>query len=167
MGALCVFLLVACVYDYKDNRIPNYLIVLMGIGGAVRLLLRDGWSGMLGYLWIAGLVMAILYPVFKIGGLGAGDVKLLGITAGYLPFKKILVFLFFSLLFAAILSLLKMWKRNYFTERLKYLIAYLTDVIKSGSWQLYLANEADKTAVGICLSGPILVSILLYMGGGY
>ncbi len=167
LGALCVFLAVACVYDYRDRRIPNYLVIVTGVVGAVRLLATNGWSGLLTYLGISALVMAVSYPIFKIGGLGAGDVKLLGVVAGYLPFKKILVFLFFSLLFAAILSLFQMWKRNHFTERVKYFAEYLADVMRSGSWKLYFENEADKAAVGICLSGPILASVLLYMGGGY
>ena len=167
MEALCLFLAVACVYDYKDRRIPNYLVIVTGITGAMRLLYLDGWGGLLTYLGISALVMAVSYPIFKIGGLGAGDVKLLGVTAGYLPFKKILIFLFVSLLFAAFFSLFKMWKCSCFTERFRYFAEYLADVVKSGSWKLYLENEMDKAAIGVCLSGPILASVLLYMGGGY
>ena len=167
MGALCLFLAAACGYDYKNNRIPNCLVVVIGVFGAGRQLFREGVPGMLTYLGVAVLVMALMYPFYKIGGLGAGDVKLLGVTAGYLPFKKILVFLFVSLLFAALISVVKMWKKHNFGERLRYLLGYMADVMRSGSWKLYLENESDKQAVGICLSGPVLLSILLYLGGAY
>ena len=115
----------------------------------------------------AVMVICLLYFFFRLGTLGAGDVKLFGVTAGFLPFKKILVFLFFSLLIAAIISLIKLWKKNYFWERMQYLAGYLTDVWKSGRWRLYLENKEDNSDVEICLSGPILFSLLLYLGGVY
>ena len=49
-------------------------------------------------------VIALLYPLFKISAVGAGDVKLLGAAAGYFPFEKIFLFAFVSLLIAAIIS---------------------------------------------------------------
>ena len=167
MAVLCVLLAAACCFDYRYKKIPNFLIIVMLVLGAGRRFLQGGaWE----VAFCAGavvLVMCLLYPLFKVGAVGAGDVKLLGVTAGYLPFKKILVFLFLSLLIAAVVSLVKMMRKNYFLERMGYLLNYIRDVVKSGRFKLYLQNEQDRGAVGICLSGPILVSMLLYMGGIY
>ena len=138
LAALCVFLAAACRYDYGERRIPNNLIIWTAAAGAVWRLWNERAPGLLWYLGQAVLVMAILYPLFKIGGLGAGDVKLLGVTAGYLPAEKILVFLFCSLLVAAMISVVKMWKRG-----------------------------AGGAQGGICLFGPVLVSVLLLLGGVY
>lgn len=165
MAVLCVILAAVCCYDYRDKRIPNYLVLFAAFWGV-------GWRAWGGtvfdlccFLAQAAAVMVLLYPFFKIGGLGAGDVKLLGVTAGYLPFEKILGFLFCSLLIAAVISLMKMWKGNIFRERISYFSAYLQDVMRSGSWKLYQASEGDSG--GIRLSGPILASMLLYLGGVY
>jgi prepilin peptidase CpaA len=136
--ALCVFLVAACGYDYKERRIPNYLILWMAITGVGWRLWNERAPGLPGYLGQAMFVMAILYPFFKIRGLGAGDVKLLGVTAGYLPAEKILVFLFCSLLVAAMISLAKIWKR-----------------------------DGKRRGGAVCLSGPVLVSVLLFLGGVY
>lgn len=166
LAALCVLLTAACSYDYRDRRIPNYLILLTAISGM-------GWrswngvSGILFYLGQALLVMLLLYPFFKIGGLGAGDVKLLGATAGYLPFEKVLAFLFYSLLVAAVISVIKMWRKHIFGDRMRYLAAYLTCVIAQKSWQPYRGENGDRHSCGICLSGPVLISMLLYLGGVY
>lgn len=167
LGALCLFLTIACGFDYYCNKIPNALILLIAVVGALQQWGMAGVMGVLSYFGLLLLVSATLYPLFKIGSIGAGDVKLLGVTAGYLPFKKILVFLFVSLLIAAMISLVKMWQRSNLFERLRYFWAYLTDVVQSGNWRLYLENEADKQAVGICLSGPVLLAVLLYWGGIY
>ncbi len=165
MAVVVLLLIAACGYDYTKNRIPNFLAVLLAVWGAVWRL-PDGGGG-LAYIGQAGLTMLILYPFFKIGAIGAGDVKLLGVTAGCLPFEKIMIFLFVSLLIAAVISLVKMWKRKFFIERMRYLIGYVADVLKSGSWALYLKNEEDKDQVSICLAGPVLFSVLLYLGGVY
>ena len=63
------------------------------------------------------LMIFLLYPFFKLGALGAGDVKLLGICAGFLQYDKILQFLFFSLLAAAIFSLIKLIRERSAGER--------------------------------------------------
>lgn len=109
----------------------------------------------------------LLYPFFKLGALGAGDVKLLGICAGFLQYDKILHFLFFSLLAAAIFSLVKLIREQSAGERLAYLGAYLVDVARSGQWSLYIENEREARRAGVALAGPILISVFLHMGGVY
>lgn len=165
MVALCVILAAACGYDYRDKRIPNYLVLLAAFLGVGWQSWDAGFSGALSYLGQAMLVMALLYPFFKIGGLGAGDVKLLGVTAGYLPFGKVLVFLFCSLLIAAMISVVKMWKDHIFRERMRYLSAYLEQVVRTGRWKFYQAE--CKFSMGIRMSGPVFISVLLYLGGVY
>jgi Flp pilus assembly protein protease CpaA len=113
------------------------------------------------------LMIFLLYPFFKLGALGAGDVKLLGICAGFLRYDKILQFLFFSLLAAAIFALIKLIRERSVGERLAYLGSYLLDVARSGRWSLYMENEREARRAGVALAGPILVSVFLYMGGVY
>lgn len=167
MAVLCVLLAAACCFDYKCRRIPNWLVALTAVTGVLWRFSRGGAWEAGSYAGTAALVMFLFYFLFKVGAVGAGDVKLLGVAAGYLPFGKILAFLFFSLLIAAMVSLAKMAARGYFLERMDYLLGYLRDVAKSGRWKLYLDAEQDRRAVGICLSGPVLASVLLYMGGIY
>ena len=55
---------------------------------------KEGIGGLCAYVGAVLLMGAFLYPFFRIGALGAGDVKLFGVTAGYLPFEKIFYFSF-------------------------------------------------------------------------
>ena len=167
MAALCVMLTAACWMDYRKKRIPNLLVIVMFLYGIVWRFFREGIGGMAAFAAQTVTVICLFYFLFRLGAMGAGDVKLFGATAGFLPFKKILVFLFISLLIAAIISLIKLWKKKYFWERLRYFAGYLASVWKSGKWRLYLESGEDKSDVGICLSGPILFSLLLYLGGVY
>lgn len=167
LKALCVLLIFACGYDYLQNRIPNRLLLLMLAAGVGWNGIQNGFPAVLMGAAKTAAVMLALYPLFKIGCIGAGDVKLLGICAGFLPAAKIWIFLFVSLLVSAIFSLIKMIKECCTKERLYYLLGYLRAVIQGGKWRLYLENEKERRKAGICLSGPVLFSVLMYVGGLY
>ena len=140
MGALCIFLLIACYYDYRYRKIPNILLLLLVVAGVTGSFLNRGISGLLSFMTAAVLLVVLLYPFFQMGALGAGDVKLFGVCSGFLSHDKILYFLFFSLLIAAMLSLIKL-----FTKR----------------------NIEEYRKTEIPLAGPILASVLLHIGGVY
>jgi prepilin peptidase CpaA len=74
----------AAVYDLKYRRIPNALTlgaaaVAIAIHGVV-----NGWSGVLLAASGLGLGVGLYFPLFALGGMGAGDVKLLGAIGAWL-----------------------------------------------------------------------------------
>ncbi len=164
---LCIFLCIACYYDYKFCRIPNWLILMVfGLGTCMSLV--TGSAGeVLGYLTAGFLLVILLYPLFRIGTLGGGDVKLYGVCCGFFPKDKILSFLFFSLLVAALFSLIRFIRKADLKERLSYLFSYVKGVADSGEWTFYWTDLQEKQRAGICLAGPILISVLLFWGGLY
>ena len=166
MVVLCIFVGVACGFDYKINKIPNCLIGLMILWGLIYCGHVGGLSSIMLYFGKTVLVSILFYPFFSIGAIGAGDIKLLGVTAGYLPFEKILMFLFISMLVAAVISMVKMCKGKQFSKRMKCIVEYLTNVFKEGRWRLYPQQENEQRSK-ICLSGPVLCGLLFYLGGIY
>lgn len=167
MAAFCFLLAIACLYDYSKGKIPNGLMIIMFALGWGCAAFGDGVRGLLWYpLECAGMIL-LLYPFFKIGVLGAGDVKLYGICAGFLPGDKFLFFLFLSLLIAAIISIIKMIKECNAVERISYLCEYVLEVVRSGNLRMYFEDEKERKASGICLAGPIFCSMLLHLGGVY
>ena len=113
------------------------------------------------------LTTILLYFVFWIGAIGAGDVKMLGVCAGFFPWNKVLYFLFFALMIAAVIALFKMYLERNMKDRLYYLGEYLWDVFRCGRWKLYFAGEREGAGAGICMAGPVFCSALMYMGGMY
>lgn len=167
MTVLCFFLVIACLWDYGKGKIPNWLVGIMFAAGLGYGAVCGGVRGAVLFPVGCAGVMLLLYPLFKIGALGAGDVKLYGICAGYLPHDKFLFFLFLSLLIAALLSLIKMIKECNAVERFSYLCEYLISVVWNRKFHFYFEDKKEQKSAGICLAGPILCSILLYMGGVY
>lgn len=76
LATLCL----ACATDIKSRRIPNWLILIGLSLGWLTLTAEQGISGWLD--GVLGLVLgiALLFIPFALGGLGAGDVKLLGLV---------------------------------------------------------------------------------------
>lgn len=167
MVMLCVFLCAACYFDYRHSRIPNWLTALSLSAGGMLAFWGGGILTLSEFLFRSVLAAAFFYPLFRIGTLGAGDVKLFGVCAGYLPDGKVLCFLFFALLFAAIHSLIRFVREPDPKERFCYLFSYIRQVAESGRWTLYFADKQEQKKAGVCLAGPILLSVLLYLGGMY
>ena len=167
MVLLALFSVAACVYDYRQRRIPNRLVGIMWIVGLVVNMVRGGPGDTIRGLTVSAVVLMFFYLFFKIGVLGAGDVKLLAVSAEYLDPHKIPVFLFATFLVAAVFSLIKMIYLRNVLERLEYLGQYLTSVVLTGQWQLYVRNRKEETKSSICLAGPLLCSALLCLGGIY
>ena len=76
--------LVACVTDLRSRRIPNVLTFGAAAAGLVYGGVTGGWSGLGGAAlgWLIGAA-AFIVP-FALGGLGGGDVKLLGALGAWL-----------------------------------------------------------------------------------
>ena len=75
---------VACGWDLRTRRIPQALTLGGALAGLAFHLLSGGWSAGLGSAmgWAVGI--AIFFVPFALGGLGAGDVKLLGAIGAWL-----------------------------------------------------------------------------------
>ncbi len=162
-----LFLVIACYCDYRKRKIPNLLVIFMLIIGGCQQMAEMGGAGGFWFVMRCVGIILLLYPLFRIGAIGAGDVKLYGICAGYHPGEKFLYFFFVSLLIAAIISLLKMLRESNVRERIGYFLDYVFSVIQTGKFQLYIQNETEWRKASICLAGPILFSVLLGVGGVY
>lgn len=72
-----IVLVVAAVIDGWKLKVPNWLTFPMIVSGWVYSLASGGWTG-LGYSVLATFFgLALLYGIYMVGGMGAGDVKLL------------------------------------------------------------------------------------------
>src|SRR5687767_4483683 len=72
-----VTLVVAAVIDGWKLKVPNLITFPMIISGWIYSGVFFGWEG-LGYSLLGTVVgLALLMPAYAIGGMGAGDVKLL------------------------------------------------------------------------------------------
>jgi prepilin peptidase CpaA len=75
---------VAVIFDLRSRRIPNLLTFGAAATAIVLHAIDSGLGGALtaGAGWLVGA--AIFFPVFALGGMGAGDIKLLAAIGAFL-----------------------------------------------------------------------------------
>jgi prepilin peptidase CpaA len=70
-------LVVAAVIDGWKLKVPNWITFPFVISGWVYWTIACGWDGLGWSLWGTAVGLMLLMPAYTIGGMGAGDVKLL------------------------------------------------------------------------------------------
>lgn len=129
LGAI---LLISIVTDVRTKKIPNLLTfpaMLMGliIHGA-----RGGWPGLAQGLWGLFLGTALLYIPFALGGMGAGDVKLLGAVGALQGADFVLrAFLASALAGGALAVAALLWRRQLWAS-----ICWCGPALKALFWRL-------------------------------
>lgn len=120
---LAILLSTAVWHDVRTRRIPNRLVFLGTlIGVALNTLLPAGAGffaeplGALGFLASlggAGIGLAALLPMYALGAMGAGDVKLMAMVGAFLGPEQILGAALLSLLAGGVLALaVALWTRT-------------------------------------------------------
>lgn len=155
--------------DFKYDRIYNGWITLGILLGLSLRIWKCGWRDMGSAVAAMLLAFCILYPIYKIGALGAGDVKLFIMVGSFLSVNRLLYVIVVSFIIGAVFSLGKMISEANFMERMKYLSSYLADVLRSGQWKLYGENLKDDfkkyKSNKIHFALPICFSVMLGLGG--
>lgn len=143
------------------------MLILGLLSGLCYQLLTEGVYGIL--LWLVPMFVTflIIYPFFKIGGLGAGDVKFLLVCTGFLPLHKVLVFLLVVFLIGGTLAFGILCVRRTLIIRIKNLYHYFRHFFYFGEWEMYGELKTTNKKERIHMAGPICISVLLYMGGVY
>lgn len=96
---LGILLLTGAVSDSRFHRIPNWLTLSAAV---LAILYHTGMKGLEGFIFSiegVGVGIAVLIIPYLIGGVGAGDAKLMGAVGGLLgPEGAFMAFLFTSII---------------------------------------------------------------------
>lgn len=134
---LIIILTVAMICDFATDKIPNEVIYI-GISGWLLMVVNNR---NISVLYLSGvqvlIAFAVTYPLFKIGALGAGDIKLFMTCACYLCGKPILPCIFISFVIGAVLGIIKLWEEDIWAERFYYFTEYIGEVVRQKKWMLY------------------------------
>ena len=160
-----IFLLWVTVLDISSDRIPNLLlagIFLLRI--VLTVCLYDAGSSVSGYLlesiFYSIIPVLVLYPFFKIGTIGAGDIKLMAICS--IGIKTPIVFLLLIFLFGSFLSLYKMIRNKNLIMRFSYFKNYLFECVRTGTVSPYFPdlNEQKNKKIIVHMSVAVLFSVI-------
>lgn len=159
-----VTLIVAAWIDGKELRVPNWITFPMVASGFVYNLAANGWGG----LWIAFAGMCVglltLLPLYAVGGMGAGDVKLMAGMGAWLGWQVTLWAFVYTVVVGAVMAVVmvlskKAWNKHY-AQFLMIFSEWMT--IKDPKKLAEIAAERKPTMFLLPYGIPICIGSIAY-----
>jgi prepilin peptidase CpaA len=160
---LGIALLIATVSDIRFHRIPNWLTYPTM---AVATVYHAGMRGFEGFLFsMEGIIVgiAVLIVPFLMGGMGAGDAKLMGAVGGWLGPKDVFVAFLFSAIVGGIYALGLLILRGDIKETAKRYIATLKTFILTREFICISSRTGEKMpklCYGLVIAAGTLISVV-------
>ena len=168
---LCLTVLaIALAIDVVSGRIPRSLSIAGLVLSQIYTLCRTGSVTDAMYALLCGImVVVILYPLFAIGGLGAGDIKLMMMLPGFMGIRASICAIMCSFVFCAAIGTVLLIIRGNMRSRLTAVKNYITAVRSSGRISRYEAfvspGETVSLSNRIHFTVPLLTGVIFTYGG--
>ena len=111
--AAAVLALLAAFSDIRQRRVPNTLTFGAALVGFAMHVVLTGWSGLAFALAGCAVGLLLFLPVFALGGMGAGDVKLLAAFGAWLGPLGVLWTAFYGVVAGGVMALAVSLARGY------------------------------------------------------
>lgn len=160
-----VALIVAAVIDGWKLKVPNWLTLPMIVGGWVYCGATMGLEGLGWSIAATAVGLALLLPAYAIGGMGAGDVKLLAGVGAWLAAPLTLVYAFcVSALIGGAIAVLMVLYRKAWDKHLSqfWLIANEIWTIRDPNQLSTIAAGRKSSMLLLPYGIPIAIGSILY-----
>ena len=143
--------LIAVCMDLKSMKISNRLILLGIILSLVRRFFCEETGGVLTGLFLIFIPVILLYLLFLVGALGAGDIKLFSLIGGFVNLKELLWCIVFAFIFGGLLSIGKMLYSGTFFPSIQNVIKYFCGLFR-GNRGPYQPQSMEKGRIHFSLA---------------
>ena len=157
--AVSVILIVAAVIDGFQLKVPNWLTYPFIISGWVISFCLFGWAG-LGWSMLGTLVgLALLMPAYAIGGMGAGDVKLMAGIGAWMHVEVTFYSFCLSAVIGALLAVAMVLYRKAWSKHKHQFFAIITEIMTVKDPNELSAIAADRKSTMLLLPYGIPIAI--------
>lgn len=157
-----MILVVIIFFDLSSHRIPNILVAfIMLLGFICR-----------GFGWVIPSFSAFLlfFPLFYLRMFGAGDVKLIAASMGFLGFHRGIPCIMIAFFVAAVISLVKLILNKSLFLRISYFLFYFRELFRIKKALPYYDPVRDGYENTLPFSLPLGIAYfllnLIYLTGG-
>lgn len=161
---LSVLLVFASITDFRHQKIPNYLTLPTVLTAMIYHFLSGGAQGLL--FSLLGLLtgFAVLILPYAMGGMGAGDVKLMAAVGSFLGAQGALISFLLTALFGGVYALLAiLYFRNIFKGVFKeFFNTVLAFALTRKHTPVTLIKDKNKPR--LCYGIAIALGTVTYMG---
>ncbi len=154
---------VLAVFDVKSGRIPNRLVLLFGAAGLFGAFILGGGERLLSSLLGAAGMFFLLFILYALRLMGAGDVKMMMMLGIFCGWPGVLTVFAASILAGSIYAVSRFLVRNDIKERFRGLAAYLGNVRSGGRPEAYFktAEKGARVSFAVFAAAGTLVLALL------
>ncbi len=159
---LALGLMVTAVYtDLSTQRVPNELIVLGIItGGYLQFSQYGPWGGLV-LLEDIFIPFLLMYVIYRVGGIGAGDVKLMMALSAIIGFRAILSIMIYSTIVAGLYALIDLIRSKQLIYRVGLFARHLGRCVTGR--RIYLYNPIDKEVTEIHFTVCMLCAYVFWI----
>lgn len=158
-------LIAAVIMDLRTRKIKNWLILVGLTSGFLLRLVIEGKAGVISFLAGSLFPVILLFVLFLFRIIGAGDVKLMAVTGGFLGIHSILRCIIITFILSAGFALIKILKYHNLRNRMQYLANYLSKLMKTKKLEPYYQESMEDKHI-LYMSVFIFLSVILYLAGG-
>lgn len=146
MYCLLILTILAVYHDIKSYKIKNYIIITGYISGLAINIRRVGLLNIYAYLLALVLPLLILFPLFLIKALGAGDIKFFSVVGSYLGVYAVLKIIVISFFIGGVISIIYLIRTKSFLGRINHLTSY---IFKVKELNKYMVNTREISVKNI------------------
>ena len=161
---VAVVLVVAAVIDGWKLKVSNWITFPLVISGWVYSTACFGWPGLVWSLVGTAVGLALLMPAYAIGGMGAGDVKLLaGVGAWVWGTVTFYAFCLSAIVGGAIALVMILYSRQWWKHKSQF-ASILTEilVVRNPDQLATLAAERKSSMMLLPYGIPIAIGSITY-----
>ena len=152
---------VACVVDVRTARIPNVLTATSLAAAVVAHAVVPGGHGLGAVLGGAVTGLAAFFPIFALGGLGGGDVKLMGALGAWLGWEPVVWTALYTAIAGGVLALVWSLAHGYLRRAASNLRALGTFWLVAGVRPMPDLTLDEGRGPRLPYAVPILAGVLL------
>jgi prepilin peptidase CpaA len=162
---LTVALIIASINDIQFQKIPNWLTYpAMSVGIAYHTWMK-GLEGFIFSVEGLGVGLAVLIIPYLMGGMGAGDIKLMGVVGGFLGPKEVFMAFIFTGIIGGIYALVILTLSGNLKLTVKRYWAMLKLLILTRNI-MYIPPSAKEMKPRLCYGLAITIGTLLSLFRG-
>lgn len=157
-------LVTAAVIDGLQLRVPNWLTFPMILSGWAYSLADGAWPGLQSSLWGTAAGLAMLLPLYAIGGMGAGDVKLLAGVGAWVHAAHTFHAFVLSVVVGGIISIGMVLYRRSWKKHAEQMWAIMLEIatIRDPNKLSKIAAERKSSMLLLPYGIPIAVGTIVY-----
>lgn len=163
--ALGLTLVIAVFTDWRKHRIYNKLLVPAFFVALLIHTFQGGALGLTNSLLGAIVGFALLFLPYLMGGMGAGDVKLLAVIGAFEGASFVITSFLYGAVIGGIISVFLLARRKALGNTLKHYLRFLPILSKHLSAATNNVSQ-EKFPYGIAIVLGTLIALFLPLGGG-